>query len=290
VQKLLLASGNQFLSQLDCIPCYPAENWSSEVRAKKVIIDGGGPSAIEAASHALDSGAAHVALVTRSGYARIPQLWDKVAYAPLYFTQEAVRQNPTALQAHSLLKQEWQHFCEAEGVEAGDFDQFLALNDYTCFMQEFIQSCIGDSGKLELRFFAAIGGSFIKLLYGQREEIFPESEWHAVADLFNTYRYLFETISLDAAQRLIEEVAQGNLTLVRASDALASDAIRISATGVSNNLPAYLQPLVEAGQIEAFPAAKSGMRIHTPHIAFIGGLSLRSVERTAKTAITALFP
>jgi thioredoxin reductase len=287
VQKLILASGNHFMPYPELIPCYPSEKWSGKVQSKKVIIYGGGPSAIETAFHALDSGAAHIVLVTRSGYARIPQLWNEVEYTPLYFTEEAVRQRPIAAQAHAFLIKEWQHFCQVEGVETGDFDQFLTLSDYTCFMQEFIQSCIGNGDKHELRFFAAIGGSFIKLLYGQREEIFPENQWKAVADLFNQYRYLFETISLDGAKRLIGEVEQGKIALLRTADnnAAAQDAIRISAMGISNALPDYLHPLVDAGQIESFPAAKSGMRIHSPHINSIGGLSLRAVERTAKTAI-----
>jgi hypothetical protein len=125
VQKLILASGNQFLQSPDCIPCYPAENWSGKVKGQCVVIYGGGPSAIEAAFHALDSGATRVALVTRSGYARMPQLWDKVAsYTPRYFTEDNVKQQPTAGQAHALLIQEWKHFCDIEEVEAGDLNQF----------------------------------------------------------------------------------------------------------------------------------------------------------------------
>jgi hypothetical protein len=161
-------------------------------------------------------------------------------------------------------------------------------------MQEFIQSCVGDGTKPELRFFASasVRGNFIKLLYGQSEKTFPESEWQAVEDLFNQYRYLFETISLEAAQRLIEKVEQGKIALFRTLDnnAAAQDATRISAIGISNTIPAYLKPLVDTGQVEAFPAAKSGLRIHSSRIAFIGGLSLSSVNRTAKAAIAALFP
>ncbi len=288
VNILVIASGNRFGMMKNTMACYPSENWSNQLHERTVAIYGAGPSAIETAFHALDSGAGIVHLLTRTGYARLPQLWDKVTYTPLYFTEVNISDTPTAQYASGLLHREWRHFCAGLDVHV-DLDDFLHMEDYLCFMQDVFKSVEQEGYRPELRFFVAMGMFFTRLLEGKREEIFPESEWEAVAELSNRYRYLFETISLSAAKRLIKEVETGKIRLNLTNTCEAKGAIRISAAGLDNAPPGFLKPLVEAGQIHRFSAANNGMKIHADDIAYVGGQSLGSASRAAAKAVALLF-
>ena len=188
---------------------YPCDRYSQNL-AKEITVVGAGPAGIEVALHALHNlDVERVALVSRSGRSRLPQVEPTEAYECQWFTREKMRENPTAAYAEALLERELEACCQACNLFFPGWEALLQVEDYADFLADYLK-ITARSPNHPLAHLVRPVMSF----YGQVKDLLAPAEQVKVQQLIARVRPLFATQSRPCAEMMLAAIEAGRLELI----------------------------------------------------------------------------
>ncbi|NJL86257.1 MAG: hypothetical protein HC886_10145 [Leptolyngbyaceae cyanobacterium SM1_1_3] len=211
VNQLVCATGHRFAPirpewQGQVFSAYPCDRYGAELPANLTIV-GAGPSGIEVALHALHNlGVERVSLVSRRGYARLPQIEPAVPYTCPWLTRQQMQRNPTAQRAQYLLRQSLLTAYQVSDIAYPGWEAMLHIEDYGRFLADYLQQVTPAHPLARL-------ARPVMSFYGQTKDLLSSEEQVKVRRLLSSMKHLFATQSLAGAELMLAAMQAGRLSL-----------------------------------------------------------------------------
>ncbi|NEZ61677.1 hypothetical protein D0962_02605 [Leptolyngbyaceae cyanobacterium CCMR0082] len=211
VNQLVCTIGHRFAPirpewQGQVFAAYPCDRYGAELPAHLTIV-GAGPSGIEVALHALHNlGVERVSLVSRRGYARLPQIEPAVSYTCPWLTRQQMQRNPTARWAQYLLRQSLLTAYRVSDIAYPGWEAMLHIENYGCFLADYLQQATPAHPLARL-------ARPVMSFYGQTKDLLSSDERVKVRQLLSSVKHLFATQSWACAELMLAAMQAGRLSL-----------------------------------------------------------------------------
>ncbi|MEO0987040.1 MAG: FAD/NAD(P)-binding protein [Cyanobacteria bacterium J06639_14] len=284
---------------------YPCDRYGAAL-PDHVTIVGAGPSGIEVALHALyNLGVERVSLVSRRGYARLPQIEPAVSYTCPWLTRQQMQRQPTARWAQYLLRQSLLTAYQMSDVAYPGWEAMLHIENYGRFLADYLQQATPVHPLARL-------ARPVMSFFARTNDLLSSEERVKMRRLFSSVKHLFATQSWACAELMLAAMQAGRLSLQAgtflthcATPTIAGPnnnywqpKFVILATGFDNQIaPIYSLAIAEGAAVvdddgkllvNATTRALIDAYGMTTNCYQIGGTSLSSVDRQAAQTAQAL--
>ncbi|MEL7510406.1 MAG: FAD/NAD(P)-binding protein [Cyanobacteria bacterium J06554_1] len=211
VNQLVCTIGHRFAPirpewQGQVFAAYPCDHYGAELPAHLTIV-GAGPSGIEVALHALNNlGVERVSLVSRRGYARLPQIEPAVPYTCPWLTRQQMQRNPTAQWAQCLLKQSLLTAYQVSNLAYPGWEAMLHIENYGRFLADYMQQATPAHPLARLV-------RPVMSFFSQSQDLLSSDERVKLQQLLSSVKHLFATQSWACAEMMLAAMQTGRLSL-----------------------------------------------------------------------------
>ena len=211
VNQFVCAIGHRFAPirpewQGQVLAAYPCDRYGAELPAHLTIV-GAGPSGIEVALHALHNlGVEQVSLVSRRGYARLPQIEPAVPYTCPWLTRQQMQRQPTAQWAQYLLRQSLLTAYQVSDIAYPGWEAMLHIEDYGRFLADYLQQATPVHPLARL-------ARPVMSFFARTDDLLASEERSKVRQLFSSVKHLFATQSWACAELMLAAMQTGRLSL-----------------------------------------------------------------------------
>ncbi|MEO1296648.1 MAG: FAD/NAD(P)-binding protein, partial [Cyanobacteria bacterium J06636_16] len=211
VNQFVCAIGHRFAPirpewQGRVFAAYPCDRYGEELPAHLTIV-GAGPSGIEVALHALyNLEVERVSLVSRRGYARLPQIEPAVSYTCPWLTRQQLQHHPTARWARYLLRQSLLTAYQVSGIDYPGWEAMLHIENYGRFLADYLQQATPVHPLARL-------ARPVMSFFAQTHDLLASEERVKVQQLFSRVQHLFATQSWACAELMLAAMQAGRLSL-----------------------------------------------------------------------------
>ena len=211
VNQLVCAIGHRFAPirpewQGQVFAAYPCDRYGAALPDHLTIV-GAGPSGIEVALHALyDLGVERVSLVSRRGYARLPQIEPAVSYTCPWLTRQQMQRHPTARWAQYLLRQSLLTAYRVSDIAYPGWEAMLHIEDYGRFLADYLQQATPVHPLARL-------ARPVMSFFARTNDLLSNEERVKMRQLFSSVKHLFATQSWACAELMLAAMQIGRLSL-----------------------------------------------------------------------------
>lgn len=211
VHQFVCAIGHRFAPmrpewQGQVLAAYPCDRYGATL-PDHVTIVGAGPSGIEVALHALHNlGVERVSLVSRRGYARLPQVEPAVPYTCPWLTRQQMQRQPTAQWAQYLLQQSLLTAYQVSDMAYPGWEALLHIEDYGRFLADYLQQATPAHPLARLT-------RPVMSFFARTHDLLASEERVKVRQLFSRVQHLFATQSWACAELMLAAMQAGRLSL-----------------------------------------------------------------------------
>lgn len=185
---------------------YPCDRYGAELSAHVTVV-GAGPSGIEVALHALHNlGVERVSLVSRRGYARLPQVEPAMSYTCPWLTRQQIQRNPTAQWAQYLLQQSLLTAYQGSNIAYPGWEAMLQIENYGRFLADYLQQATPAHP------LARLARPVMSFLH-QTQTLLSSDERVKLQQLLSSVKHLFATQSWACAEMMLAAMQSGRLSL-----------------------------------------------------------------------------